>query len=91
MRRRIRELVALMLAVCMICGGIWIGKSAAYAAEVIMMLKLMMNIRFKLVKGGNFPFQRIQQSRDMHLLDGMDMMEDLIIPWKKNINMITEV
>lgn len=34
MRRRIRELVALMLAVCMICGGIWIGKSAAYAAEV---------------------------------------------------------
>lgn len=35
MRRRIRELVALMLAVCMICGGIWIGKSAAYAAEVV--------------------------------------------------------
>ncbi len=35
MRRRIRELVALMLAVCMICGGIWIGKSAAYAAEVM--------------------------------------------------------
>ena len=56
-----------------------------------MMLKLMMNIRFKLVKGGNFKFQRIQQSRDMHLLDGMDMMEDLIIPWKKNINMMTEV
>ena len=35
MRRRIRELVALMLAVCMICGGIWIGKSEAYAAEVV--------------------------------------------------------
>ena len=35
MRRSIRELVALMLAVCMICGGICIGKSAAYAAEVV--------------------------------------------------------
>ena len=41
MRRRIRELVALMLAVCMICGGIWIGKSAAYAAEVGTVYTLM--------------------------------------------------
>ena len=41
MRRRIRELTTLVLAVCMICGGIWIGKSAAYAAEVETVYTLM--------------------------------------------------
>ena len=62
MRRRIRELVALMLAVCMICGGIWIGKSAAYAAEVETVYTLMWMDR-------NLPYSDYMENYDVKTYD----------------------